>query len=272
MKTPGKVAATKVALDDSPGVVRYVQLANFVRHKIVSNEWPVGSMLPTVQDFSERLGIARVTVRHAYAILVNEGLISSERGRGTQVTASPAAAGNEIRAAINNWLDVPDGFQIRMLEKQADVALPAQLLLSGTAADSYMRLKKLHLHSSQIICLAEFYIETAVFSRFPKDSERKSKIAWLLPKYSMQDMKYLHQVITVSQADHEMARILKYPFAAPIATVKRCITNDVGTVIYASTTWYRGDHFIFDMTLPVNIMYGKQLNTGQSMKKKRSKQ
>jgi GntR family transcriptional regulator len=264
-------ARSTVPLDDSPGVVRYVQLASFIRHKIVANEWPVGSMLPTVQEFSEQLGIARVTVRQAYAILVREGLISSERGRGTQVTASPATAGNEIRAAINNWLDVPDGFKIRMLEKQAGVALPAQLLLSGAAAKGYMRLTKLHLHGSQIICLAEFYIESAVFSRFPKGSEQKSKIAWLLPKHSKQNMKFLHQVITVSQADHEMARILKYPFAAPIATVKRCITNDAGTVIYASTTWYRGDHFVFDMTLPVGIMYGKQLNTGRPGKKKRPK-
>ena len=257
----GKAARPRnaIRLDASPGIARYVQLASVIRQKIVSGEWPVGTTLPTVESFAQQLGIARVTVRQAYGILVSEGLVSSERGRGTRVTASPVTAGEEIRATINNWLDVPDGFRIRMLETEAGASLPAPLLLTGTAAGSYMRLKKLHLHGTQIICLAEFWVASEVFERFPPGSELHNKIAWLLPKYSKSSMKNLNQVITVGQADHDLARILRYPFAAPVATVKRCITDAAGTVIYASLAWYRGDHFIFDMTVPVEVMYGKQI-------------
>lgn len=261
MKRPAGAAAPaagELRLQATPGIARYVQLASVIRQKIAANEWLVGTALPTVDAFARELGIARVTVRQAYGLLVQEGLITSERGRGTRVTASPVSAGNEVRAAINDWLDVPDGFRIRMLEKEAGVALPRTLLLTGQAAPEYMRLKKLHLHGTQIICLAEFWVASDVYARFPRGSEDRNKIAWLLPKYSKSSMKNLHQVITVGQADHGLAQVLKYPFAAPVATVKRCITDNAGTVIYASVTWYRGDHFIFDMTVPVELMYVKQ--------------
>lgn len=264
-KSVKKAAArTRIRLDDSPGVVRYVQLAGFIRHKIASNEWPVGKMLPTIQEFSEELGIAKVTVRQAYAILVRENLITSERGRGSHVKGVPAAPADEVRAAINNWLEVPDGFKIRILKKEDSLELPSELQLAGKPAPKYVRLKKLHLHNKQIICVAEFFVASEIFARFPKGSEKENKIAWLLPKYSLDNMKSLHQVITVSQADNELAKLLHYTFAAPIAKVKRCITNNMGTIVYASTTWYRGDHFIFDMTMPVHIMYGRQLNTAST--------
>lgn len=237
-----------------------------MRHKIVSNEWPVGTVLPTVQAFSEQLGIARVTVRQAYAILVREKLITSERGRGSHVRGMPQPASTGMSAAINNWLDLPKGFRIRVLEKEDGVKLPAELVLAGTPAEKYMHLKKIHLHNKQIILAADFYVASEIFARFPNGSESEEKITALLPRYSVEKMKSLRQVTTVSQADSELSKLLRCNFSAPVAKVKRCVTTKAGTIIYASVTNYRGDQFVFDMTLPVHVMYGKQLRAGRAVK------
>lgn len=253
-----KSISQSVALDHSPGITRYVQLANFVRHKIVSNEWPAGKVLPTIQTFSNELGIAKITVRQAYAILVRESLITSERGRGSHVTGLPRPADNVARAAVNSWLDAPDGFKIRILKKVEGAVLPSELRLAGNPTAEYVYLKKLHLHNKQIVCVADFYVASEVFARLPKGSEKNNKLAWLLSKHAMDKMKSLHQVITVSQADSVVARILRCNFAAPIAKVKRCITSRSGSIVCASLTNYRATHFIFDMTLPAQIVYGSQ--------------
>lgn len=266
MATKAKKANASLVLDQVPGVTRYVQVANFVRHKIASSEWPVGKVLPTVQAFSEELGIARVTVRQAYAILVREKLITSERGRGSHVRGTPRPANSEMSAAINNWLDLPDGFQIRVLEKEDGVALPSELLLAGTPAEKYVHLKKIHLHNKQIILAADFYVASDIFARFPKGSEKEEKITALLPRYSVEKMKSLRQVTTVSQADSELSKLLRCNFSAPVAKVKRCVTTHAGTIIYASVTNYRGDRFVFDMTLPVDVMYGRQIKASQAVK------
>lgn len=266
-----RTANAPLVLDEVPGVTRYVQVANFVRHKIASSEWPVGTVLPTVKAFSEELGIARVTVRQAYAILVRENLITSERGRGSLVKGMPQPAINGLRAAVNNWLDVPEGFQIRILKKKDGVELPSEMRLAGTPAPQYVRLIKVHLYKKQIVLVADFYVASDIFARFPKGSEKKHKITSLLSKYSVDQMESLHQVITISQADSELARMLHCNFAAPIAKVKRCVTTTTGTIIYASVTDYKGDHFVFDMTLPAHVMYGKQIKARKAEKGAKSK-
>src|SRR6185369_17181560 len=69
--------------DDKNGTPRYMQLASVLRHEIASGKWPVGQRLPTVQQIAENYGLARITVRQAFAILAQDDLIVSERGRGT---------------------------------------------------------------------------------------------------------------------------------------------------------------------------------------------
>ncbi|HOX47473.1 MAG TPA: GntR family transcriptional regulator [Myxococcota bacterium] len=61
------------------------QLADRIRHKILSGEIPTGSMLPPERKWSLQLGVSRTTVRAALARLVSEGLVSIRQGRGAEV-------------------------------------------------------------------------------------------------------------------------------------------------------------------------------------------
>ena len=50
---------------------------------------PAGERLPSERDLSRRLGVARMTVRHAMDALVAEGLIQRRHGSGTYVAPQP---------------------------------------------------------------------------------------------------------------------------------------------------------------------------------------
>lgn len=63
----------------------YEQLANGIRAKIDSGEWPPGRKLPSELTLMQEHGIARGTVRHAFDILRAEGLIVTFPGRGSFV-------------------------------------------------------------------------------------------------------------------------------------------------------------------------------------------
>lgn len=242
-------------LNEGPGVSRYVQLANHLRQKISRGEWVAGFQLPTVEALAAELGVARITVRQAYALLVGENLITSERGRGTRVRENPGPRASDVRAAINSWLDVPEGFEIRILKKQSGVALPEELRLAGTPAARYVRLQKSHTHSKKIFFVSDMYVASDVFARLPARSEEKFKLTGLLCRYAPELMKNLRQVFTVTQADGELAKMLGCAFGAPVAQVRRTVTSDTGDIVYAATTKYQGEHFVFDMTLPVNVVY-----------------
>jgi GntR family transcriptional regulator len=63
----------------------YVQLANLLRRQIEEGALGPGQPVPTEAELCERHAISRATVRQALGLLVDEGLILRQRGRGSYV-------------------------------------------------------------------------------------------------------------------------------------------------------------------------------------------
>jgi GntR family transcriptional regulator len=67
----------------------YTQLYEILRAKITSGEWAAGEMIPPEHELIDSYQLSRTTVRQTLDLLVNEGLIYRQRGRGTFVTHPP---------------------------------------------------------------------------------------------------------------------------------------------------------------------------------------
>ncbi len=64
----------------------YVQVSDYVREKIYSKEWGVDDRIPSEHELMDMFGLSRGTVQKGLKILVDEGLLVQQRGRGTFVT------------------------------------------------------------------------------------------------------------------------------------------------------------------------------------------
>lgn len=97
----------------------YRQLADAVRAAIKKGELSSGQQLPTVQEVTEALGIARGTIKRAYDELELEGLVEKIQGRGTFVRYRPAEGGSrkeQAMLAIDGLLDRLEGMGLTMSE------------------------------------------------------------------------------------------------------------------------------------------------------------
>ena len=86
----------------------YQQLVDSIRVAIKNGTLPVGHQLPTVQEMTERLGIARGTIKRAYDELELAGLVEKAQGRGTFVRYQPENSGSrkeQAMAAIDGMLN-----------------------------------------------------------------------------------------------------------------------------------------------------------------------
>src|SRR5438067_2918731 len=63
----------------------YLEIADAIRHEILSNELPAHTKLPSEPELSIKYGAARATVRRALAKLQEEGLIYSRQAVGSFV-------------------------------------------------------------------------------------------------------------------------------------------------------------------------------------------
>ncbi|MCG8485543.1 MAG: PLP-dependent aminotransferase family protein [Clostridia bacterium] len=63
----------------------YRQIVDFIKHKISTGQWPVGSKLPTQRQLAEAFDVNRSTVIEALDELKSEGLIKGKGSGGTVV-------------------------------------------------------------------------------------------------------------------------------------------------------------------------------------------
>ena len=72
-------------IDPTGPVPPYRQIAEIIRKRIESGEYPKNSRIPTESEMVETWEVARTTARRAIAVLREEGLVYTVPQRGTYV-------------------------------------------------------------------------------------------------------------------------------------------------------------------------------------------
>ena len=75
----------------------YQSVLENIKAKLLSGEYSPGSQLPTVNTLSEQLKVSPSSVREAYRILENMGVLEVTQGRGTFVSSTIAPDGGVLR-------------------------------------------------------------------------------------------------------------------------------------------------------------------------------
>lgn len=156
----------------------YQQLVDSIRAAIKSGLLQPEQQLPTVQQLSARLTIARGTIKRAYDELEHGGFIEKVQGRGTFVCYHPQSVGNRKERAMV----VIEGM-LNQLEEMG---------LSPGEINIFLNLK-LRERVEQ-----EFQVKVAVVSA---EEELLSQIA-----------SQLRQIPHVELYTHQLDSILRYPY------------------------------------------------------------
>lgn len=76
-----------IQIDFESGVPIYMQLVDRIKQMVTSGQLQPGQQLPTMRQLAADLRINYNTVGRAYLILDQEGVISTQQGRGTYVAS-----------------------------------------------------------------------------------------------------------------------------------------------------------------------------------------
>jgi GntR family transcriptional regulator len=100
----------------------YSQLAKILRCSIANGVIRPGDQLPSEAQLCERYGVSPMTVRRAINILVDQGVIIAQQGRGTFVKPVEMAAATFQLGALQNLFSDQDHTSVRLLESRIVVA------------------------------------------------------------------------------------------------------------------------------------------------------
>jgi GntR family transcriptional regulator len=230
-------------------VALYIRVAHSLRGRIADGEWAPGTQLPTINELARAYDVALITVRQAIALLAEDGLVTSTRGRGTFVCAGVASVRDNasLKTAINDRLHMPANCSIKVLERTRTAQLPA---LFNNAREErypeYIAIKKLHLQEGEPFSLVSVYVARHIYDRIPKNADTKAKIFRLVLDLGPFRLKRSHVELMVVYADHELAELLKCPALSAVIRIRTCRVDDAGKIALATDSYYRADRFVYE--------------------------
>ena len=117
------------------------QVAGSIKEAILAGEWAPGEALPTEPELAEAFGVSRAVVRDATRMLVAQGLVQAQHGRGVFVTESQVEAfGDALLLALRR-----EGATVWDVEQFEQMVLPEVCALAATEAseEEIVHLKQL---------------------------------------------------------------------------------------------------------------------------------
>ena len=244
----------------SKSVPLYYQLENILREKIMSGAFPSGARLPTESELIRLYGVGRITVRHALAALVKDGLIERRRRRGTYVTERKnKRRGFEERIDLTGSLDEIIAAEsekrfkvIELVRFEADTQ-EADLLGLG-AGDPLYRLKRIGFRDGNPYNLTLDYLPAEIGEKLVvEELTIGSLLQTLETKFGLK-LKGATQRITATLADTYIAKSLEVRVGSPVLSIERAIHSGDDLPIVFSQTYYAADQsFAIRLTRPTTI-------------------
>jgi GntR family transcriptional regulator len=153
-KTPVRGGRAKAKLPS------YLRIVNTVSERIVSGAYAPGSRLPSESQFCTEFGVSPMTLRRALTILIDQGLISTEKGRGTFARSRDLTDSSfRLEHADGGWFD--DSTEVRLLSASTTKASErVATMLAIAPGDRVVYLRRLVLQDKSP---AMYHVEYVVF-------------------------------------------------------------------------------------------------------------
>jgi len=96
----------------------YKQLFYIICKQIQNGTLPIGSQLPTQKSLAQTYNVSLIVVKQAWSELINAGIITSQRGSGSLVSAVPEGVsyGHTFRGITTDLRDASVEIENRILE------------------------------------------------------------------------------------------------------------------------------------------------------------
>ncbi|MCB1474428.1 MAG: phosphonate metabolism transcriptional regulator PhnF [Rhodobiaceae bacterium] len=211
-------------LSDPVGIALWRQVADAIRADIRNGRYLPDQRIPADTALAESFGVNRHTVRRALAMLAGEGLILSQRGRGTFVTAQP----ERIRYPIGQRTRFSEIIQAQNREPRGRLISSGRIRASGALARSLAVPAGSDLIEIETLYMADgigFSVTTSWFSadRFPDLVAAYAETGSLtaaLARFGAEDYARLENRIFADVASTGDARLLGLREGQPVLVIE----------------------------------------------------
>jgi GntR family transcriptional regulator len=228
-------------------IPKYFQLVNILRHKIEDGEWEPYESIPSERELEKQYNISRTTIREAIAVLVRQGYLYREHGRGTFVAPQKLQKGlHELTSFSEDMHNrgITPGHQIRFIGYTDPPPKVLQALELPPDTPKIFMLERIRLGDGQPIGLQSSYLalpNDQVFSL--QDIESYGSLYKLLyDKFNLIPTE-AEETVESTLASPEEAALLDTAEGSPLLLSSRIMYAQNRHPVEYVKILYRGDRY-----------------------------
>lgn len=242
-----------VPLDPASATPVYVQVAHGLAARIENGTLKGGMALPAERDLAEALGVSRVTVRQALALLAQQGLLTRRHGSGTFVNrAAPLLASRPLGLLTGFSEDVRSRGQTpgaRVLSFERGRPTPQEAMtLALSPRDGVYRLRRLRTADGEPLAVEESTLPAALIGPLGAADVTDASLYALLAARGLSPVRAVRHLRAVN-ADGQLVEWLGVPPGAALLATERVSWTATGKPVEHARAYYRGDRYDFVMEL-----------------------
>lgn len=227
-----------------------LQLRDELRRLITADGLVAGDKLPTEAEIASRFGVARGTVREAFKLLEQGGLIEVQHGRGRFVSAIANLMVNRPVTEYESVTEMLEGLGYHLTNRVLSVEMAAAnedeaAALAVPAGTPIIRLRRLRLHMEEALIYEIDVLSAELLGdRNPDDIDFTGSLnAWLealgrgpvSSAATIQAIELPAEIEALPEVDGDQPWLL---------VSERCVDHQGLTVLF-SQDFHRGDVFSF---------------------------
>ena len=232
-----------VRVDKSSPTPVYAQLAAAIGKLIHSGTIMVGATLPPERLLCEQFGVSRMTLRQAYDLLQHEGLIESQRGRGTIVSPRRMQKQQQEMRSFTEEIEergsVASSNVIGFRKVHPDVE---DREFFAIPEDEWLyEIERVRLADNIPVAHEIAHIPQYLCQNLDRFNLATQSLYLILEENYGLVLKYCIEEISAARPSRRQRELLQVQANVPLLTVRRRTYTDQETPAELSRTAYRGD-------------------------------
>jgi len=233
-------------LNPSSKIPLYQQLYELLEGSIRSGHWKPGDMIPPESELIAQYEVSRITVRKVLDMLVTEGLLVRERGRGSFVAAP------KLEHGMTKIVSFTDDMKQRGFSPSTKIIFMGLVPAARATADALSvpegeelaRIDRLRCADDEPLCVEEsFLIHRHLPGILDHDLVNNSLREIKQKEYGIRWSR-ARQTIQAVPAPQEIARLLSIKTGAPLLFFERVTFSQDNVAVEYLKIYYRADRYI----------------------------
>ena len=225
--------------------VRYQQIAEALRERVVGGEFAAGQIMPSEAQMGEIYQASRVTIRKALEVLRSEGLVESRQGFGWMAASTPVSQPLSGLTTIEAQVEASGRTTERRILGFSFVDT-TKIPAAAKLGDRVLEVRRLNLADGQPFARVTVWCRDDLGADLSKAQVAGSSFYDLIPV----DVGGANQTIGADIVSDADAKLLDVPTGSAVLTVERTTFDTDGSAVLVAEHVFPAHLTRFEVELP----------------------